>query len=359
MKEWADNNAFNSFNPWKGLLYTEQFKQIAAGIVPVPVQARIDPTLKCPLNCEWCNSARYRKAGHELTTEHVMDVLRFLKEWGVQAVVWAGGGEPTFHPRFTEMLQYNALLGMDAAILSNGVCDGATAEQIGQLCRWAGISVDAGTARTYKALKGADAFDKVLDNIHTMAIQDGRCNVGYKFLITPDNQHELMTACILAREAGAHDFVARPMDTQHQGMAGKHFDVADFNVDQMLRQFELCHGLESDDFHVYTVTHKFDEDMGHSKDFSQCYGAPLRIHIATDGNVYFCDDQYYQERYKLGTHSPRPAEILEFWGGEGHKKLLYGDTPSRCTTRCCIGDHCILCERLFVSDDDPMCARYP
>jgi len=290
---------------------------------------------------------------------HAMEVLRFLKEWGVQAVVWAGGGEPILHPDFRDMLQYNALLGMDAAILSNGVCDKATAEQIGQLCRWAGISVDAGTAKTYRALKGADAFDKVLESIGIMAEQDGHCDVGYKFLVTPGNQHELLQACILAQEAGADDFIARPMDTQHQGMAGKRFSPADFNVDRMLRQFELCHGMESDDFHVYTVMHKFDAGMGHSKTFSQCYGAPLRINIAPDGNVYFCDDQCYQEKYRLGAHSPRPQQILDFWGGEHHKKLVYGDTPSQCTTRCCISDHCILCERLFVSDEDPMCARYP
>jgi len=149
------------------------------------------------------------------------------------------------------------------------------------------------------------------------------------------------------------------MDTKHQGMTNTSFDVGDFNVEEIHGQFEKCHELESDDFYVYTVLHKFNPDLSHGKKFAQCYGAPLRLHIATDGNVYFCDDQYYQEKYKIGSHLPSPQHILKFWGGEEHKKLVYGGTPANCTTRCCVMDYCVQCERLFVSKNDPMCKWYP
>ncbi len=360
VREWSDKNTFNSFNNWKGLLYSAWYEDIAKDKIPVPIQARIDPTLKCPLSCEWCNSARYRKNGHELSEKHILNVLEFLSKWGVKSVVWAGGGEPTYHPRFFELLERNAELGMDAAILSNGVIHNPRiAEQIGQLCRWAGISVDAGTEDTYVKLKGCATFGLVIKNIRIMVENSINCNVGFKFLISPSNQHELYQACEIARDIGATDFIARPMDMQHQGMTNTKFSIEDFDVDLILSEFEKCHELESDDFHVYTVVHKFDRNLGHSKRFKQCYGAPLRIHIATDGNTYFCDDQYYQEYYKLGAHYPDPTNILSFWGGIKHKALLYGDTPKRCKTRCCVADYCIQCERLFVDKSDPMCMRYP
>ena len=360
IREWADGNTFNSFNNWKGLLYSASYEKIARMEVPVPIQARIDPTLKCPLSCEWCNSARYRKNKHELDTDHILSTLNFLSKWGVKAVVWAGGGEPTYHPHFQELLQRNAELGMDAAILSNGVIHNPeVAERIGQLCRWAGISIDAGTEETYIKAKGCATFKLAIDNIRTIVKNSRNCNVGYKFLISPVNQHELYTACKLAKDIGANDFVARPMDMKHQGMLNTKFKIEDFNVGFILKEFEKCHELESDDFHVYTVVHKFDKDLDHSKHFKQCYGAPLRIHIATDGAVYFCDDQYYQEKYKIGMHSPDPTNILSFWGKKKHRGLLYGNTPKQCKTRCCVGDYCIQCERLFVEDSDPMCMRYP
>jgi MoaA/NifB/PqqE/SkfB family radical SAM enzyme len=360
MQQWAANNQYNSFNPMKGLLYREQYEEIARGRVPVPVQARIDPTLKCPLACKWCNSAQYRKHGHELSEEHITNVLGFLKKWGVKAVVWAGGGEPTYHPQFEKLLNRNATLGMDAAILSNGmVYNPDVAKAIGELCRWVGISVDAGSAETYARDKGCATFDMVINNIALMAKHAKYKGIGYKFLITPTNQHEVYQACQIAYNVGAHDFIARPMDTHHQGMTNTGFDHKDFDADEIFRQFDKCHKLESEHFHVYTVMHKFNPDFSHSKGFGQCYGAPLRIHIATDGNVYFCDDQYYQEEYRIGSHYPDPAQILEFWGKGKHRELLYGGTPARCTTRCCVSNLCEQCERLFVNGDDPMCMNYP
>ena len=361
MKEWADDNKFNSFNPWKGLLYAPQFELLAKGIVPVPIQARIDPTLRCPLDCNWCNSARYRDGSKdELSLEHTTSTLAFLHEWGVQAVVWAGGGEPTAHPEFKEMLRYNALMHMDAAILSNGVCSEDVAAEIGQLCRWAGISVDAGSPDTYAATKGADAFYQVLDNIRIMAKQGKGCDVAYKFLISPDNHQDIYEACKRAKAAGASSFVARPMDTNHQGMTGEHDGFEKSSIRGINKALRQCYGLESDTFRVYTVLHKFNADLTSTHKFSQCYGAPLRVHIAPDGNVYFCDDQFYQEKYILGRHFPRPQQILEFWGGEHHKRLLFGNTPQKCNTRCCVSDHCTICEEVFVNADaDVLFRRYP
>ena len=358
MSKWYDG--LNSFNPWKGLLYRDKYEMIARGEIPVPVQARIDPTLKCPLSCKWCNSARYRGNKDELSAEHLHRVLEFIAHWGVKAVVWAGGGEPTYHPAFPELLRHNAELRMDAAILSNGaVHNPETAALIGKYCRWAGISVDAGTAETYTENKGCATFDLVTRNISIMAENSDGQGVGYKFLIAPGNQHEIFEACKVAKEIGAHDFIARPADLHHQGMTNESMDVGDFDILYIMEQFDKCHALETDSFHVHTITHKFNEDFSHDKPFSQCYGAPLRLHIATDGNVYFCDDQYYQEEYCIGKHYPDPSMILATWGGDKHKELLYGNTPSKCSTRCCISNCCVLCERVVVNNEDPMCMNYP
>ena len=358
--EWADKNQYNSFNPWKGLLYAPQYEELAKMKVPIPIQARIDPTLKCPLDCKWCNSARYRPNADELTTEHTANTLKFLAKWGVKAIVWAGGGEPTWHGGFRELLTLNAELGMQSAVLTNGVIhDPGVAADMGRLCRWVGVSVDAGNRETYTKLKGADGFHVACKSIRIMAENSDGCEVGYKFLITPDNQGELAEAAAVAKDLGATDFIARPMDTTHQGMVDSPYKTEDFDVGLILDQFEQCHALESPSFHVYTVTHKFNTDLSHSHDFKQCYGAPLRIHIATDGNVYFCDDQYYQPEYVIGSHLPDPTDILSFWGKGRHLELLYGCTPKTCTTRCCVGDYCRQCERLFVDGGDPICRNYP
>jgi hypothetical protein len=74
--------------------------------------------------------------------------------------------------------------------------------------------------------------------------------------------------------------------------------------------------------------------------------------------VYFCVDQRKRKEFVLGKHVPDPKQILEFWGGEEHKNLVYGDTPYFCKTRCTFGVYAEQCEKLFVRGDDPMCWKF-
>ncbi len=361
VREWSDKNTFNSFNNWKGLLYAENYKRIAEkGSLLPPIEARIDVTLRCNLNCAWCNSAAYRKYGDELGVDFLYKLVDFLATWGVKSICWAGGGEPTQHLYFGDILEYAAKKGLSSGVLSNGTSlIHSVHERIGKYARWVGISVDAGNAETYEKLKGADLFEKVLEHLSLMVAASTNCNVGYKFLIAPSNQHEIFQACRRAKDIGAHDFIVRPMDTMHQGMKSHTVSVDEFNQEAVFAQFEQCHEIATNDFHVYTVMHKFNSDFSHSKPFSQCYGAPLKVHIAPNADVYFCDDQFYRPEYCLGSCAKDPYHIMNLWGKERHKRLLYGDTPKNCKTRCCVGDYNIQCEKLFVDNSDPMCWEFP
>ncbi len=361
IREWSDENAFNSFNNWKGLLYAEHYKQIAKRYTLLPpVEARIDLTLKCNLNCAWCNSAMYRHHKDELGMGFVYKLIDYLHGWGVKSICWAGGGEPSQHTYFLGLIQYAAEMGMTNGLLSNGTADsGEYSQYVGKYTRWAGISVDAGTAETYKKIKGKDLFAQVMWNLRKMVEYSVNCSVGYKFLISPLNQHEILTACKKAKSIGVHDFIVRPMDTMHQGMKNHKTKVDEFDQKLIFEQFEECHKLATDEFNVFTVMHKFNADFTHSKPFGQCYGVPLKIHIAPDANVYFCDDQFYRPEYCLGSCAGDPRLIADIWGGKKYRQLLYGDTPKKCKTRCCIGDYNIQCEKLFVNTSDPMCVDFP
>ncbi len=361
MKEWREDDQFNSFNNWKGLLYSAHYERIVGGGVPMaPVEARIDLTLRCNLSCSWCNSAKYRKHGDELDKNAVFEILDYLAEWGVKAVVFAGGGEPTMHPDFCEIALHAKDQGFKIGLLSNGTADNIEVHKVvGKYFRWAGISVDAGTPEVYSKLKGKKSFSLVMFNLSAMVVHSENCNVGYKFLIAPGNQCDIIEACKRAKAIGVRDFIVRPMDTLHQGMANHDVSVHQLNASAIFNKFEECHKLATDDFHVYTVMHKFNPDFTHSKPFSQCYGAPLKVHIAPNGDIYFCDDQFYQPEYKLGNCLGKPHEFVNVWGGKRLKELLFGDTPKKCKTRCCIGDYNIQCERLFVDKDDPLCKDFP
>lgn len=361
MEEWRRQNQFNSFNSWKGLLYAPWYEAVLKGKFLPPIEASIDPIHQCNLQCVHCNAGRYIRGntlGSKLGQKRLLELVDFLGDWGVKAVCYGGGGEPTLHPDLATAIVMTRAKGMEVGIATNGtlMAQDALMDAL-KLCRWIGVSVDAATPETYQSLKGINLFKRVLANIRAMVDEAGPgCDVAFKFLISTLNQHEILEACKIAKALGVRDFHARPADVTHQGVAGDDSGaLGRLDVDLVMAQFQQCHELENDQFRVFTVVHKFDEELRPRKAFSQCYAAPLAIQLCADGWAYFCVDQRHREEYRLGRFIPNVKDILKFWGGEKHKELVFAETPRLCHTRCTFGVYCEQAERLFAKKDDPMC----
>ncbi len=341
MKEWSKQNEFNSFNSWKGLLYADWYKAVVQGKFLPPVEASLDPIHRCNLLCEHCNAHGYltdkKLKQRRMPDDHLMNLIRFLGTWGVKAVCFGGGGEPTLHTKLADAIKLTTKRGMEASVATNGTLFDEKLLNALILCRWVGISIDAATPQTYKTGRKEDLFDTAIGNMSSLVTwikkTNSNCDVAFKFLIFDYNQHEIYDACKLAKKTGVRDFHARPADFAHQGM-GKKKKATHYDIDLILEQFEKCHLLENDKFRVFTVMHKFDERLKPRKDFSKCYAAPLCIQLCADGNIYFCPDTRHKKEFLLGRHYPLPENILKIWGNNKHKKLVFGKTPAVCNTRC-------------------------
>jgi molybdenum cofactor biosynthesis enzyme MoaA len=276
---------------------------------------------------------------------------------------YGGGGEPTLHTNLGNALLTCKESGMDASIATNGIAfTDELIEIMARTCRWVGISIDSASAETYKKGRKLDVFYKGLENIKRLTNKVSQlttnCDVAYKFLIMPYNQDEIFRACVLAKDLGVKDFHARPADFRHQGMGELQDKENTYDIANIKEQFEMCHQLETEDFRVFTVMHKFSEDFRPKKDFSQCYASPCCIQLCADGNVYLCPDQRHAEEYKICTHYPDPYEILKYWGGKKHYDLVFTTGKDNCETRCTFAPYCKQCEELFIKDTDPMCWKF-
>ena len=202
--------------------------------------------------------------------DHLIELIKFLGKWGVKAICFGGGGEPTLHTKLAEAIKLTTSLGMEASVATNGILFNKDLLNSLILCRWVGISLDASTPATYRMGKKQDLFKTVLGNMNTLIKKVKRtksnCDVAYKFLIFDYNQHEIYDACKLAKKIGARDFHVRPADYFHQGMGRKRKQV-NYDINLILEQFEKCHLLESDNFRVFTVMHKFDDQLQTAKRF--------------------------------------------------------------------------------------------
>lgn len=362
MSEWSSGNIYNSFNSNKGLLYQEWYKAIADKKFLPPVEASIDMVQHCNLSCDFCNAGRYLKDDARyikyMDSDHIVKLLHFLKEWGVRACCYGGGGESTLHKKLPDAIRLTKELGMNSAISTNGTVLNADLLDAFIRNRFIGVSVDAGSRLIYEKDKGKDLFDKVVSNMHILVkeIKDKKssCEISYKFLITDTNQYDIYNACIIAKGVGVRDFYARPASYNHQGIKDKNRRVYKYDLEAIQEQFNKCRELETEEFRVFTVVHKFDSNFVPDKNFSQCYAAPICIQICPDGNVYFCPDTRDLEYYKLGSHYPDPKEILKFWGGDKHMELTFETGKSPCVSRCTFGPYNRQAEFLFIRKDDPM-----
>jgi len=363
-KEWTCS--YNPFNSMKVLLWREHLEAIAKNKFLPPVTVDTDPTNVCNYNCVWCNSQDFReKKPASMPTEHLLKLADFYKEWGVYSTCVAGGGEPLLHPGFSQFVKRLAKNKVESGIITNGsMMNEEHIETIADYSRWCGFSMDAGTSATYIKLKGIKdekIFFLVLKNIEKLAKAKRKyksnLRIAYKFLMHPDNCLEIYKAADIARSLGVNDFHLRPVgwDNLYSTQNRDKLNFAPVLKDAKA-QISAAQELETKDFHVYGVTHKFGEKWERKINFKKCLATPLLATFGADGMCHLCFDMRGREDLLLCSHYPEPREILKVWGSDFHRKMIDKINPKECP-RCTFGAYNEAIEQVIINDE--MCRYFP
>ena len=112
-----------SSNTTKLLKHLDKLKRIQEGDPPAPIMAHISLINACNLTCSFCCFAN-RDMTERLSLTKVKQALNSFKKIGVTGVEFTGGGEPTLHPDFKEIVQYSYDLGFKLGICTNGALIG-------------------------------------------------------------------------------------------------------------------------------------------------------------------------------------------------------------------------------------------
>ncbi|KKM92797.1 hypothetical protein LCGC14_1214890, partial [marine sediment metagenome] len=261
-KEWT--NPYNPMNSLKGLCYFEHYKKIIGwhewkNELPAPIEASLDPTSACNNQCYYCSSSKYL-GDHSIKRwgrDYVEDLLIDLSNWGVRGFCW-GGREATLNPRLAEMTRMGVLLGMEGAIVTNGVnLDDDLIDAL-LLCKWIGVSVDTYFPSVYQQVRGTADCQKVWDNIAKLAYRKKGTVLGIRALVLPETIDNIVDTCTAAKHYGADFFHVRPVDLERKDSTKEKLNL---DMEKVRYVFEECRKLETDTFKVYTVTHKYDDNF--------------------------------------------------------------------------------------------------
>ncbi len=356
-KEWT--SPYNEFNSLKILYFKKYLKAITEEKFLPPVMSDTDLSNVCNFNCIWCNAKGFRSQNKAtLPLEHLLRLADFHKEWGLKSTCIAGGGEPMINKGFASFLYRLNRNGVKSGVISNGsLMNEENARAIAECSSWCGISMDAGSRKIYKKvknLKNEVMFDIVIKNIKNLVKIKNKINsdveITYKYLLHPWNVKDIYRAAKLAKSLGMNTFHLRPVcwDNLYSQQHDKSIDFSEAE-EEIEVEIEKARGLEDNHFKFYSVRHKFGDKFEKKINFKKCLATPLIATFGADGNVHLCFDVRGKKDWILCRHYPDPHEVLKFWGGERHKKIIASINPAKCP-RCTFGPYNEAIENVIIKD---------
>jgi len=371
MSEWT--NQWNPFNSAKILLWRQHLEHCAIDDYLPPIVVNIDPSNRCMYDCPHCNAFDMISGkGNNMSEEHMIKLIDFLADWRDStehytpgAACVSGGGEPYMNHDINAMLERMYEKDMEIGVITAGFPMTDEDIEIGaRTSRWFGFSLDAGSKEVYnrvKGIKNSDAFDKVVETMRKMVKKvdelGTNCDVAYKFLITPENALDIYNAVKLAKDIGVKDVHIRPVCwdniTKKKGEGSANFEGL---IDDINKQITESRKLETKDFRIYGIKHKYSPSFTKKVEYSKCWTSSILPTFSADGNVHLCADQRGDPDFVLCRHDPDPSEILTVWNTDYHHEKINNIDVNKCP-KCTVGPYNEVVEQVIINDN--MTRRFP
>ncbi len=116
-------DALSLFSPppvLRGYMYGAQEAREARNLNRL-LAIRLETNKSCNLNCRYCYAQSGEDSAKIADFKNLKHIILEAKELGIRSVVVIGGGEPTLHPNFRDLIAYIDSLGIIPVIFSNTV----------------------------------------------------------------------------------------------------------------------------------------------------------------------------------------------------------------------------------------------
>jgi MoaA/NifB/PqqE/SkfB family radical SAM enzyme len=296
----------------------------ATGRTSAPINVEIDLSNRCSLGCEWCHFAfthtrgplagKREKPAGAVAGGDLMDpelarmIVHELAVAGARSITWTGGGEPTLHPNFDEIVRYAATYDIAQSIYTHGGHIGAARATLLKECMtFVYVSLDAADAVSYKRDKGVDRFAAACEGIRLLAAAEGDATVGVGYLVTEQNWRQAGDAVTLVRELGADYVQFRPTILYDQQSPDAP-DESTAWLDDAIPHLEQVAGpgVEVD----LARFRDYRDWRGHG--YPTCFWSMLQTCITPNGKVWTCVNLREHPAAEIGDLSKETfAEVWE------------------------------------------------
>lgn len=213
----------------KIFFHTDRINDLrTTGNTVAPVNVEIDLSNRCSHGCAWCHFAYTHTrgplvgkrdkpdgaidGGDLMELDLAYEIIIHLSASGVKSVTWTGGGEPTLHPHFDEIVGVAASWGLDQGLYTHGGHIGVErAALLKEYMTFVYVSLDECTPEAFKASKGVNRFEAVLGGIRNLVAAKGKATVGVGFLLHTGNCDDVDAMVALGKTLGVDYVQFRPI----------------------------------------------------------------------------------------------------------------------------------------------------
>ncbi len=274
------------------------------------------------------------------------ELINDLKDMGVKAVTFSGGGEPLMHPDICEMMTQCLENGIDISVITNGQSLSKERAQILKNAKWVRVSMDYTSADQMVASRNVPArfYDGVIQNLRDFsAIKNG--DLGINFIVTRNNFEGLVPFADFLKGCGVDNIRFSPVYVD--GFSAYHEPIAAKVTAQLLEIQSLC----SDKFSVNSTYDIDSPSKSKERPFKKCLYLQTVPVVGADLGVYACHNTSYTKHGLLG--SIKDQSFKQMWfSPEARKAMLELNPSCVCKHECANSSKVVLFNELAETHND-------
>lgn len=314
---------------------------------PFPITFEIDLTNRCNHKCSFCFYAEHISVDKSTLEKNILiDRIQESALLGCKGISFTGGGEPTLHKGFVEILEATKNAGIDCGLITNGSTIHKNKESLVQNLKWIRISLAGGDKESYKEVQGVDQFDQIVNNIKLLSEEklrvSSRLNIGVRVLITEKNINSIENLVFLIKDTAINYVQLAPdMFTTDDG---KFWNSK--NTQNTLKNTEKV--LTSNN--IMQLTAGYLKHQDNLEFVSSCYAHFFQGAISAEGNMLYCKNARGEEKFTIGNIYEQ--SLSDIWNSAKNLNLESYIKPSNCGLLCKCMQLNVAMEESLNPDDD-------
>lgn len=327
-----------------------------------PILMEINLTNICNQACRWCISmyshvsnpamsvdekkikrSHLEKSGCKSSGLDFPRLKGFIVEaqnFGLKAVTWSGGGEPTVYPNFSQIVAFTSNY-LEQGLMTNGQFAPKHTSLIGEQMKWVRVSLDTFNPKKYAYQRFSKRFDQVIENVKELGKYS--TSLGLNMNIAEWNMDEIVSFAEKGRDLGVDYVQFRPIlalpfqlkeNSPYVNQLGQNL------LPKIKESLYIAEELSTESFKVHVSWDKFrdieDIENNFGRTYTKCSGHNFMCVLDANGDLDVCMYHLGEDDFKMGNIYEK--SLAEIWRSKKRREVknnLCGNLDFSSCQSCC------------------------